>query len=135
MKKLGAVIKAFQNPVEGLIVIFSLGIFVLGVYMMAPAYATNYVTPVSATIQGNFEHLLGLIFAFMALPGLSAPFVRVNRRARSLKTATFGIFLIFLFLTILRIAFVGLVPFTWLPLLMLSLAGGYLHVWLKVRKE
>lgn len=135
MKSFGAILRAVRNPVEGVIVIFSTGLFAYALYLLSPWYQANYSTAISAGLQGNAETALAVFFAIATLPGLFAPFMRVERRERSLKLATFSVFLSFLFLFILRIVIFGWLPWSWLPLIMISLASGYLHLWLKVRKE
>lgn len=116
--------------------IFSSGLFGYALYFLSPLYQPTYGTIIPAAgLQHSVEMALGLLFALSALPGVVAPFIRKARRERSLKFATFGIFISFLFLTILRTVVFGWLPVTWLPLLLISLSSAYLHVWLKVRKE
>jgi hypothetical protein len=134
MRLLGKILSAARNPVEGIIFIFSTGLFVYAIYLLSPWYAPNYPTAISAGL-GGLEAFAAIFFAVTALPGMVAPFMRKERRTRSLKIASIAVFLSFLFLMILRIVIFGWIPLTWLPLIMISLASGYLHVWLKVRQE
>lgn len=135
MKGMGVIVEAMRNPVEGIIGIFSTGLFAYAVYLLSPWYEANYTATITAGLQNEAELALAIFFILSALPGLVAPFIRPARRERSLKLATMGVFLSFLFLFILRIVLFGLIPWTWLPLLMISLVSAYLHIWLKVRKE
>lgn len=135
MRSLGFVLRLFRNPVEGVIFIFSSGLFGYALYVLSPWYQQKYTTAVSAGLNSTAEIALAIFFALTTLPGLIAPFMRKDQREKSLKLATFAIFVSFLFLFILRIAILGWLPVTWLPLVMISLASGYLHIWLKVRKE
>lgn len=136
MRSLGFILRLFRNPVEGVMFIFSSGLFGYAFYFLSPVYQANYGTIIpAASLQQSVEIGLGLFLALSALPGLVAPFIRKTRRERSLKFATFGIFLSFLFLTILRLVIFGWFPVSWLPMLLISLASAYLHIWLKVRKE
>lgn len=130
-------VKLFKNPVEGVVFIFSTGLFSYAMYVLSPLYQSSASSGsvVSAGLNSTAQIVLGVFFALTTLPGLLAPFMRSERRERSLGIATFTIFLSFLFLFILRVALFGWLPWTWMPLILISLASGYLHIWLKVRKE
>lgn len=132
---MGWLLRAAGSPVEGVTMIFSAGLFSYACYLFSPWYHSQTQTAVSAGLQPTAETLLGVFFFLTTLPGLVAPFIREERRERSLKLATFSIFVSFLFLTILRVAVFGWLPVTWLPMILISLASGYLHVWLKVRRN
>lgn len=134
MKRLGAILKVMRSPVEGIVAIFSTGLFAYACYLLGPWYHTVESTS-TAGVTNTVQLIMGTFFAITTLPGLIAPFMRKERRERSLKLATFSVFVSFLFLFILRVVYFGWLPWTWLPLLMISVASGYLHVWLKVRKE
>jgi hypothetical protein len=135
MKSFGTLLnKAVRNPVEGVIGIFSFGLLFYAVYLVSPWYHAGY-NVATAGLQRNAEYVFGAFMILTAIPGLIAPFVNEFKRGRLLYTATTGVFLSFLFLTILRILLFGFIPFTWLPIIMISLASAYLNVWLKVRKE
>lgn len=129
------ILKAARRPVEGIIFIFSTGLFFYACYLLSPWYAANYPTAISAGLKNGVETALAMFFLVTSLPGLAAPFMREARRQRSLKTASFSVFVSFLFLFILRIVIFGWIPFAWLPLVMISLASGYLNIWLKVNRE
>lgn len=136
MRSLGFLVRLFRNPVEGVLWIFSTGLFLYSCYFLSPVYEATYGTIIPAAgLQRGVELALGLFLLLASLPGVVAPFIRKVRRARSLKLGTFSVFLAFLFLTILRIAIFGLVPASWIPMLLICLASAYLHIWLKVRKE
>lgn len=135
MKSLSFMVRLFRSPIEGIIFIFSSGLFSYAIYLLSPLYESTYNTPISAGLASGGEIVLALFFALTTIPGLAAPFMRKERRERSLSLASFSIFISFLFLFILRIAIFGWIPWTWLPLILISLASGYLHIWLKVRKE
>lgn len=129
-------VRLFRNPIEGIVFILSTGLFSYAVYLLSPFYVATYATAVSAGLAtGGPATALALFFALTTIPGLIAPFMRKERRERSLSLASFGIFVSFLFLFILRVIIFGWVPWTWLPLILISLVSGYLHIWLKVRKE
>jgi uncharacterized membrane protein len=133
MRGLGFVLKLFRSPVEGVTFIFSAGLFGYALYVLSPLYVSNYPSAVSEGLNHGGETALVIFFLLTTLPGLLAPFMR--KRERALKLATFSSFVSFLFLFILRVAIFGWLPVIWLPLIMISLASAYLHVYLKVRKE
>lgn len=132
MKSLGTLLnKAVRSPVEGVIVIFSSGLLFYALYLVSPWYDASYAIATDA-LQRNAEYAFGLFMIVTAVPGLISLFVKESqRRTRFLKTASTGVFLSFLFLAILRVALFGFTPFTWLPLIMISLASAFLHLWLK----
>lgn len=135
MRLMGKVLTAARRPVEGIVFIFSAGLCFYACYLLSPWYNVDYPTAISAGLKNGLEAFLAIFFLVTSLPGLAAPFMRSARRQRSLKIASFGVFVSFLFLFILRIAIFGWIPLTWLPLIMISLASGYLNIWLKVNRE
>jgi hypothetical protein len=134
MKSMIVILKAVRSPVEGIVGIFSSGLLVYALYLASPWYHANY-NVTTAALQRNVEYILAATMMLASLPGLVAPFIRKERRHRSLKLGTFGVFMSFLFLTVLRVIVFGWIPLSWLPLLMISLASAFLHIWLTVRKE
>lgn len=131
--QMGRALKALRSPVEGVVWIYSTGLFLYACYVASPFYSTGTGSVVSTGLPRIAAYVLALVFALAALPGLIAPLL--SDRTRALKLTTFGVFLAFMFLTILRIVIVGWIPVTWFPTLLVSLTSGYLHLWLKVRKE
>lgn len=117
---------------EGVVWIYSTGLFLYACYLASPIY-TGSGSVVSSGLSNIAIYVLSFVFAIISLPGVIAPFMK--NRTRALKFTTFGIFLAFLFLCILRIVLVGWVPVIWFPQLLVSLTSGYLNIWLKVRKE
>ena len=135
MKTLAKLVSAAKSPVEGVIHIFSTGLLLYASYLLSPWYEPNYVTAVSAGLQNNAEVGLAILYVVCSAPGIIAPFFKNKTRTTLLKLASFGVFLSFLFLAVLRITLLGWLPLTWLPPVMISLASGYLHIWLEVTKE
>lgn len=135
MKSLSFMLRLFRNPIEGIVFIFSAGLFSYAVYALSPLYEASYPTAISAGLSNTIGMVLAIFFALTTIPGLIAPFMRKERRERSLNIATFTIFVSFLFLFILRVSVFGWVPWSWMPLIVIALTSGYLHVWLKVRKD
>lgn len=131
--QMGRSLKALRSPVEGIVWIYSTGLFFYACFLASPFYATGTGSVVSAGLPRMASYVLAGVFILASLPGMIAPFLA--NKTRALKFTTFGIFLAFMFLTILRVVIVGWIPVTWFPTLLVSLTSGYLHLWLKVRRE
>lgn len=130
--QMGQALKALRSPVEGVLWIYSTGLFLYACYLASPLY-NMAGSVVSSSLSPPGMYGLAVLFMIVSLPGIIAPLLK--NRTKALKFATFGIFLAFLFLVILRVTLVGWVPVLWFPQLLVSLTSGYLHLWLKVRRE
>jgi len=134
MKSMSNLLKAARSPIEGVISIFSIGLFLYALYLISPWYHANY-NVATAALQRNAEYALGAFLILVTLPGIIAPFLKAKKRFKALEISSFGIFLGFLFLTALRIIFFGWIPVTWMPSVLISFASAYINLWLKVRRE
>jgi len=125
-----------RHPVETVIFIISLGLFVFSVYMLSPAYMGAFNSPVKAGLDGRTqEYITGIFFFVTSSFGLIAPFVKENLRLRLLKLGSFFMFVNFLFLTILRIITIGWTPWTWEQSLTIAAVCGVLRIFLEVKKD
>lgn len=130
-------IKVLRHPIETMQSLFSFGILMLGLYLTSPWYQAGENTPVGVSLtQRSAEIFLGLCFVAISYFGLRAIGLRDrDARERYYKLASFGTFLGFLFLVVLRLITIGFVPFTWVPTLLVSLASGLIRLYLAVRHK
>lgn len=136
MNKVGWLISAAKKPVEASMFVYSTGLFFLSLFIMSPFYHAAVSSPFSTFYgQRALEFFVAVFFLASSLPGLIVPFVREEKRMRWLKHSTFGIFLSFLFLFVLRVAVAGWIPLIWIYPLLISLSSGVKRLFLEVRKE
>lgn len=124
-----------SHPVEAVIAVFSLGLMVYALFVLSPFYHADLGNSIAASLPARWqEMLLGSFFLSTSIPGLIAPF---NRKVPNvfLEWGTMGMFMSFLFLTIVRIALYGWIPFTWLTLLVISVASGILRIYLRSHRQ
>lgn len=133
MKSFAWLLKVARSPVESIGFIISTGLFFYACYLLSPVYQSSYTVLAASGLQRGAEFALGFFFLLSSLPGLVSVFIPPLKKQRTLKLGTFGLFLSFLFLFILRIVVFGFLPLTWLPLLMISLTCGILRLYLEVR--
>lgn len=135
MKRFGWLLIAARKPVESILFIFSVCLMGYSLYVMSPWYDPGFPTTLTATPPNRVtEFVVASLFLLSSLPGLVAPFVEKPRQLY-LKLASFGMFLSFLFLTILRLVIYGPIPVTWVHLIGVSLTCGLLRLYLEVRKD
>lgn len=125
-----------RHPVETVIFIISLGLFVFAAYMLSPVYEGAFQSPVKAGLEGRTqEYIVGFAFTVTSLFGLLAPIAKDGLRSKLFKLGSFFMFANFLFLTILRIVTIGWTPWTWEPTLMIAVISGVLRLFLEVQKK
>lgn len=115
--------------------VYSLGLFCFSCYILGPWYV-QAGTPLSISLnQRIVEYVVGVIFILSSMPGMMAPVLDNEKRRKALKLSSVLLFLIFLFLAIIRILITGFIPLTWVPLLLIALTAGGLRLYLGVRKD
>lgn len=120
-----------SHPVEAVIAVFSLALMFYSLFILSPFYHADFGNAVAASLPARWQELLlGAFFLSTSIPGLIAPF---NEKVPNvfLEWGTMGMFMSFLFLFLLRVALYGFIPFTWLPLLAISVASGVLRIYLR----
>lgn len=125
------ILSAIKKPVEASMFVYSLGLLVLA----------THVVLTTETGQGSvfyyFDYPLQLLFGMsliiLAIPGIIVPFAR--NRVKWLKHATFGIFLAFFFLFLLRVVIYGWIPWIWIYPLMISLSSGIKRLFVEVNRQ
>lgn len=120
-----------SHPVEAVVFIFSLCLAMYAGFILSPWYISSTGNLVALAVQARWiEVVLASFFLLTTIPGLIAPF---NKKIPNkwLEWGSFGMFLSFLFLTVLRIAFYGWIPFLWLTPLAVSLGSAALRIYLR----
>lgn len=116
--------------------IYSMGLAALSLYIISPFYSSATGSSFS-TFDGErlLEIIIAVGFLLAAVPGIITLFLKEEKRLPWLKRSTFGIFLSFFFLFILRIAVAGWTPWIWIYPLIISLSSGMNRLFLEVREE
>lgn len=123
-----------RNPVEAVIFIVSLGLFIYSIIAMTPFYTAANGNVLEAGLPWWGGWISSGYFALASIPGLIAPF---NKRVPNvwLEWGTFSMFLSYLFLTIMRVVLYGWFPLTWFSLLVVSFACGALRIYLRSHRN
>lgn len=107
-------------PIPATLFVLGLGLFIWGAYVVTPWYVP--AAPVSLAFDTRWtEVALGLLY--MGLGGIRVAGSLTKNKTLMLM-APYGLMMGYLFLAILRIAVVGWIPFTWLPLVVCALISG-----------
>lgn len=120
-----------EHPVEAVVFVFALGLAFFAAFLLSPFYHNGIGNTVAASLPARWqEQGLASFFIVTSIPGLVAPF---NKKIPNvwLEWGTMGMFMSFLFLFLLRVTLYGWIPFTWLPLLIISIASGILRIYLR----
>lgn len=126
-------LNAVRSPVETIMFLISIALFAVAFYYSSPWYNSEYSTALSNSFTELERPIVSLILIIVSVIGIFAFFVRENKD-KWLKAATFNLFTTWLFLCILRWVSVGFIPFTWVPILALSLISGLLRLYVGVHK-
>lgn len=136
MRRLAWLLNAMRKPVEASMFVYSTGLLMLSLYIMSPWYhAAESSAAAAFDGQRIGEFVMASVFIICSLPGVIVPFVKEERRTHWLKHATFGIFLAFFFLFLLRVILYGWTPWLWIYPLMISLSSGIKRIFIEVRQE
>lgn len=120
-----------QHPVEAVIFVFSICLMFYSLFVMSPFYHADIGNAVATSFPMRWHEVgIASFFALSSVPGLIAPF---NKKVPNiwLEWGTLGMFLSFLFLTILRVALYGWIPFTWLAFVAISASSLILRIYLR----
>lgn len=123
-----------NKPIEeSLVFIFSLGFFLYFLYFISPLYEAHYVSSLALAIgQRSQEYIFGTFFLATTLPGLVAPFVK---NKKWLYRGSTLMFIDTAFLAIVRVLAFGLLPATWLPLVLISMACLIITIYVRANRE
>lgn len=120
-----------RKPIEVIMFIIAIGLLAYSLLVLSPFYVSDYGNAIAEGFASRgFE--VGITLGFMAssIPGIIAPF---NPKIPNIfmEWGSMGMFLSFLFLTILRVMLYGFMPLTWIHLLTLSLVCGAVRIYLR----
>jgi hypothetical protein len=134
MKKFKGLQWVANHPVESITFVFSVTLVISALWIVGPWYIPSADSPIQAAfVRRVVEVSVGGILLICGLPGTIAPFS--TKPLGKLKVGTMLVFLCFFFLALLRLLIFGLLPLTWLPILMIALASGILRLHLGTRLE
>lgn len=124
-----------EHPVEAVIFVFSFCLFFYAAFVLTPWYLAATGNAIATSFPMRWQELIiAGSFLVSSVPGLIAPF---NKKIPNvfLELGTLGICLSFLFLTILRVALYGWIPFTWLAFVAISVSSGILRIYLRSHRS
>jgi hypothetical protein len=125
-----------NNPIESIVFIFALGLFVFSIYLAIPQDAlTHVVSPITQNfaVQVQAWFVAGIML-LCSVPGLIFPFFKNQARIKLLKIASFCLFATFFFLSALRVLTFGWIPLNWVTTLMISLVSGIIRLFWESKK-
>lgn len=121
------------HPVEAVIFLISVGLFIYSVVALTPAYPASSGNALVAGLPWWGTWISGGYFIAASTPGLMAPFSKSVPNVL-LQWGAFSMFISYLFLTILRVALYGWFPVTWFSLLVVAFIAGVLRIYLRSHK-
>jgi hypothetical protein len=125
MSKFAKTLKFIGSRPEIVIeVILAIVLLVFAVYLGGPWYLSDPSTSIGSAIESDSVRAL-TAFVY-AIPSVSVLAGVRNKHAR--VYGTFGLFMAYLFSTILRLLTVGVTPMFWLFLLALSLVAAVVYI-------
>lgn len=124
------------HPVEAVIFVISVALAVLALNILGPWYVhVGDASTIAQGVPGRLpEMLLAGFFLITSVPGMIAPF---NKKVPNvwLEWGTMGLFMSFLFMTILRLIVYGAFPFTWVTTLAVATVCGLLRIYLRSHRS
>src|SRR6478609_7903628 len=120
-----------ENPVYTIGVILSVALLLFGLYTIGPWYVT---TP-TGTIGLIFDTQVArsIVSLFYIVPSLG--FLIAVKKTEWRRWTSFGAFLSYLFLTVLRLTTIGIIPFVWVFILADAFIMGVIYLWVSIRDE
>jgi hypothetical protein len=125
-----------NNPVESIVFICALGLFVFAIYLAIPQASLEHIaSPITQNfaVQVQAWFIAGVMF-LCSLPGLLFPLFKGAVRTKTLKLASFCLFATFFFLSVLRVMTFGWIPLNWVTTLMISLINGVARLFWEGKK-
>lgn len=120
-----------SNPVYTIGVVASVALLLFGLYTIGPWY----VTVPTGTIGQVFDTQIARIIVSLLyiIPSLGV-IIGITKKSWR-RWATFGAFLAYLFLSVLRLTAIGFVPFIWVFILADAIIMGVVYLWVSIKED
>lgn len=124
---------ATANPVRTIQTIIAVVVAILGIYVGFPWFVPTSESAIAAAFASNtlYHGTVGLFLVLPTLPIFAGYFSSKYNTIKWYTRSTLGIFIVLLFLTLLRIIFIGAFPLTWIFMLAAALVIGVCHLYWK----